>query len=171
RMPVSVTTVDRWQRASAAFSLSFLSLVFSITAFGSSYWCEGTRKVAKPFCTGQSNGDHCIRFNSPDANDSNAVQYIWETGDDKFVERKFHAGIWYSCEEIVNEGEKCRSFISLTPAADRGVLWLSIISELLYIILLLTGAILMAVEMCYYSTVIDRLKINAFSAVVTVLAG
>ena len=29
----------------------------------------------------------------------------------------------------------------------------------------------MSVEMCYYSTVIDRLKINAFSAVVTVLAG
>lgn len=29
----------------------------------------------------------------------------------------------------------------------------------------------MSVEMCYYSTVIDGLKINAFSAVVTVLAG
>uniref|UniRef100_A0A663E0U0 Germ cell-specific gene 1-like protein n=1 Tax=Aquila chrysaetos chrysaetos TaxID=223781 RepID=A0A663E0U0_AQUCH len=165
-------TSHRRQRASAAFSLSFLSLVFSITALSSSYWCEGTRKVAKPFCTGQSKGDHCIRFNSPDASNSNAVQYIWETGDDKFIDRKFHAGIWYSCEEIVGEeGEKCRSFISLTPAADRGVLWLSIVAELLYIILLLTGAILMSVEMCYYSTVIDGLKINAFSAVVTVLAG
>lgn len=52
-----------------------------------------------------------------------------------------------------------------------GVLWLSIVTELLYIILLLTGVILMSVEMCYYSTVIDGLKINAFSAVVTVLAG
>lgn len=102
-MPVSVPAADRRQRASAAFSLSFLSLVFSITAFSSSYWCKGTRKVAKPFCTGQSKGDHCIRFNSPDANNSNAVQYIWETGDDKFVDRKFHAGIWYSCEEIINE--------------------------------------------------------------------
>ncbi|NXW34769.1 GSG1L protein, partial [Phaetusa simplex] len=151
RMPDSVTAADRRQRASAALSLSFLSLAFSITAFSSSYWCEGTRKVAKPFCTGQSKGDHCIRFNSPDANNSNAVQYIWETGDDKFVDQKFHAGIWYSCEEIINEeGEKCRSFISLTPAADRGVLWLSIVAELLYIILLLTGAILMSVEMCYY---------------------
>lgn len=29
----------------------------------------------------------------------------------------------------------------------------------------------MSIEMCYYSTVIDGLKINAFSAVVTVLAG
>lgn len=102
-MPASVPAADRWQRASAAFSLSFLSLVFSITAFSSSYWCEGTRKVAKPFCTGQNKGDHCIRFNSHDANNSNAVQYIWETGDDKFVDRKFHAGIWYSCEEIINE--------------------------------------------------------------------
>lgn len=52
-----------------------------------------------------------------------------------------------------------------------GVLWLSIVAEILYIILLLTGAVLMSAEMCYYRTVIDGLKINAFSAVVTVLAG
>lgn len=52
-----------------------------------------------------------------------------------------------------------------------GVLWLSIVAELLYNILLLTGVVLMSVEMCYYSTVIDGLKINAFSAVVIVLAG
>uniref|UniRef100_A0A8B9VX13 Germ cell-specific gene 1-like protein n=2 Tax=Anas TaxID=8835 RepID=A0A8B9VX13_9AVES len=155
-MPVLDPGTARQQRASAAFSLSFFSLVFSITAFSSSYWCEGTRKVAKPFCTEQNKGDHCIRFNSPDANNSNAVQYIWETGDDKFVDRKFHAGIWYSCEEIIN-GE--------------GVLWLSIVAELLYNILLLTGVVLMSVEMCCYHSVIDGLKINAFSAVVTILAG
>lgn len=106
RMPVSAPGTDRRQRASAAFFLGFLSLVFSVTAFSSNYWCEGTRKVAKPFCIGQAKGDNCIRFNSPDANNSNAVQYIWEMGDDKFVDRKFHAGIWYSCEEIINgEGE------------------------------------------------------------------
>uniref|UniRef100_A0A452GWH2 Germ cell-specific gene 1-like protein n=1 Tax=Gopherus agassizii TaxID=38772 RepID=A0A452GWH2_9SAUR len=164
--------MDRRQRASAALSLSFLSLIFSITAFSSSYWCEGTRKVAKPFCTDQEKGTHCIRFNSSDLNNSNAVQYIWETGDDKFIDRKFHAGIWYSCEEIINgEGEKCRSFISLTPPADRGVLWLSIVAELLYIILLLTGATLMSIEVCYYTTVIDGLKLNAFAAIFTVLAG
>uniref|UniRef100_A0A8B9DVR9 Germ cell-specific gene 1-like protein n=1 Tax=Anser cygnoides TaxID=8845 RepID=A0A8B9DVR9_ANSCY len=155
-MPVLVPGTARQQRASAAFSLGLFSLVFSITAFSSSYWCEGTRKVAKPFCTEQNQGDHCIRFNSPDANNSNAVQYIWETGDDKFIDRKFHAGIWYSCEEIIN-GE--------------GVLWLSIVAELLYNILLLTGVVLMSVEMCCYRSVIDGLKINAFSAVVTVLAG
>ncbi|NXG42645.1 GSG1L protein, partial [Psilopogon haemacephalus] len=170
--PAPGPAADGRQRASAAFSLSCLSLVFSVTAFSSSYWCEGTRKVAKPFCKGQSKGERCIRFNSPDANDSNAVQYIWETGDDKFIDRRFHAGIWYSCEEIINgEGEKCRSFISLTQAADRGVLWLSIVAELLYIILLVMGVILMAVEMCYCSTVVDGLKLNAFSALLTVLAG
>lgn len=52
-----------------------------------------------------------------------------------------------------------------------GVLWLSIVAELLYNILLLSGVVLMSVEMCYCSTVIDGLKINAFSAVVIVLAG
>uniref|UniRef100_A0A8C8ECC4 Germ cell-specific gene 1-like protein n=1 Tax=Otus sunia TaxID=257818 RepID=A0A8C8ECC4_9STRI len=171
-MPVAVPAADRRQRALAAFALSFLSLALSITAFSSSYWCEGTRKVAKPFCTGQSKGHPCMDSNSPNASSSNAVQYVWEMGGDKFIDRKFHAGIWYSCEEILNEkGEKCRSFISLTPDADRGVFWLSIVAEFLYIILLLTGAILMSVEMCYCSAAIDGLKINAFSAVVTVLAG
>ncbi|NXN06594.1 GSG1L protein, partial [Indicator maculatus] len=171
-MPLSAPAADSRQRASAAFSLSCLSLVLSVTAFSSSYWCEGTRKVAKPFCRGQSKGERCIRFNSPAANDSSAVQYIWETGDDKFMDRKFHAGIWYSCEEIINEeGENCRSFLSLTQAADRGVLWLSIVAELLYITLLLMGVILMSVEMCLCSSVTHGLKINAFSALLTVLAG
>ncbi|XP_053155945.1 germ cell-specific gene 1-like protein 2 [Hemicordylus capensis] len=164
--------VHRRQRASAALSLSVLSLIFSITAFSSSYWCEGTRKVAKPFCNGLRGGTHCIRFNSSGANDSNVVQYIWETGDDKFVDRKFHAGIWYSCEEIINgDGEKCRSFISLTPVADRGVLWLSIAAELLYITLLLMGVALMLTEICYSISILDGLKLNAFAAIFTVLAG
>ncbi|XP_077183757.1 germ cell-specific gene 1-like protein 2 isoform X2 [Paroedura picta] len=148
--------VDRRQRASAALSLSCVSLIFSITAFSSSYWCEGTRKVAKPFCSELRGGTHCIRFNSSGANDSSVVQYVWETGDDKFVDRKFHAGIWYSCEEILN-GE--------------GVLWLSIAAELLYITLLLMGVTLMLIEICHSISILDGLKLNAFAAIFTVLAG
>ncbi|XP_042305490.1 germ cell-specific gene 1-like protein 2 isoform X2 [Sceloporus undulatus] len=143
-----------------------------IFSCGSSYWCEGTRKVPKPLCGEHGDGIHCIRFNSSGVNDSNVVHYIWETGDDKFVDRKFHAGIWYSCEELLNdEGEKCRSFISLTPPADRGVLWLSIAAELLYITLLLMGASLMLIEICYSISILDGLKLNAFAAIFTVLAG
>lgn len=101
--------VDRRQRASAALSLGFISLIFSITAFSSSYWCEGTQKVAKPFCSKLAGGTHCIQINSPGGNDSSVVQYIWETGDDKFVDRKFHAGIWHSCEEMISENGECPS--------------------------------------------------------------
>ncbi|MEE6506694.1 hypothetical protein FKM82_007798 [Ascaphus truei] len=124
--------MDRRRRATVALTLNFLSLLFSITAFSSSYWCQGTRKVPKPFCTGKAGEKqaYCITFNNSDSNDSNVVQYTWETGDDKFIERYFHAGIWYSCEETISgEGEKCRSFITLTPPADRGVLWLSIVAS------------------------------------------
>uniref|UniRef100_H3A459 Germ cell-specific gene 1-like protein n=1 Tax=Latimeria chalumnae TaxID=7897 RepID=H3A459_LATCH len=97
--------IDRKQRASLALTLNFIALMFSITAFGSSYWCEGIRKVAKPFCKGtpKERKEHCIRFNSSDLNDSSVVQYTWETGDDKYIERRFHAGIWSSCEENINE--------------------------------------------------------------------
>lgn len=30
---------------------------------------------------------------------ANAVQYIWETGEDKYMFRYFHAGFWESCEK------------------------------------------------------------------------
>lgn len=102
--------MERRRRASIALTLNFLSLLFSVTAFCSSYWCQGVRRVPKPFCTGRAaeKAAHCIRYNNSDANgsSSSAVQYSWETGDDKFIERHFHAGIWYSCEEnISGDGE------------------------------------------------------------------
>ncbi|KAM3922032.1 germ cell-specific gene 1-like protein 2 isoform 2-T2 [Leptodactylus fuscus] len=149
--------MDRRRRASIALTLNFLSLLFSVTAFCSSYWCQGVRKVPKPFCTGRApeKAAHCIRYNSSDSNGS-AVHYSWETGDDKFIERNFHAGIWFSCEENIS---------------GDGVLWLSIIAEVLYITLLLTGVSLMSVEVCYYTSVIDGLKLNAFAAIFTVLSG
>nr|XP_020641624.1 germ cell-specific gene 1-like protein 2 isoform X2 [Pogona vitticeps] len=72
---------------------------------------------------------------------------------------------------FLSVGEKCRSFISLTPPADRGVLWLSIAAELLYIVLLLMGITLMLIELCYSISILDGLKLNAFAAIFTVLAG
>ncbi|XP_056406335.1 germ cell-specific gene 1-like protein 2, partial [Hyla sarda] len=170
----SVLGMERRRRASIALTLNSLSLLFSVTAFCSSYWCQGVRKVPKPFCTGRAleKATTCIRYNNSDSNGTGAVHYSWETGDDKFIERHFHAGIWFSCEEkISGDGEKCRSFIALTPPADRGVLWLSIVAEVLYITLLLTGVSLMSVEVCYYTSVIDGLKLNAFAAIFTVLSG
>lgn len=79
---------------------------------------------------------------------ANAVHYIWETGEDKYMLRYFHTGFWLSCEKH-NEGrcressvhslkltprdpkflvvlsgddqeEKCRSFIELTPGETQG---------------------------------------------------
>ncbi|KAE8301187.1 Protein transport protein Sec23B [Larimichthys crocea] len=53
--------------------------------------------------------------------DPNKVVYSWETGDDRFLFRQFHTGIWFSCEEnIDDESEICRSFIDLAPASERG---------------------------------------------------
>lgn len=34
---------------------------------------------------------------------ANAVHYIWETGEDKYMLRYFHTGFWLSCEQH-NEG-------------------------------------------------------------------
>lgn len=52
-----------------------------------------------------------------------------------------------------------------------GMLWLSLVSELLYIVLLVVGFSLMCLELVHSSNVIDGLKLNAFAAVFTVLSG
>ncbi|XP_028298599.1 germ cell-specific gene 1-like protein [Gouania willdenowi] len=107
---------------------------------------------------------------------ANAVHYIWETGEDKYMLRYFHTGFWLSCEKH-NEGEdqveKCRSFIELTPGETQGVLWLSVISEFMYIGLLAMGFLLMCVEaLCLCAErEMNALKINAFAAMCTVLSG
>lgn len=96
--------IDRRRRASLALTLNFLALFLAVSALTTSYWCEGTRKVVKPFCTGPvtTKQSFCIRFNSSNLNDTRLVQYIWETGEDKYVMRKFHTGIWFSCEQNIN---------------------------------------------------------------------
>ncbi|XP_029587467.1 germ cell-specific gene 1-like protein [Salmo salar] len=103
---------------------------------------------------------------------ANAVHYIWETGEDKYMLRYFHTGFWLSCEAH-NEEEKCRSFIELTPGETQGVLWLSVVSEFTYIGLLAMGFLLMWVEvLCLCARKeMYALKINAFAAICTVLSG
>ncbi|XP_065809618.1 germ cell-specific gene 1-like protein isoform X2 [Labrus bergylta] len=71
----------------------------------------------------------------------------------------------------VREGERCRSFIDLAPASEKGMLWLSLVSEMLYIILLVVGFSLMCLDLVHSINVIDGLKLNAFAAVFTVLSG
>ncbi|XP_062999212.1 germ cell-specific gene 1-like protein [Elgaria multicarinata webbii] len=174
----------RRARALLAVALNLLALLFSATAFGTTHWCEGTQRVPKPTC-GPHKRTNCLDYgydaaaapgNGSAGNGSaaaaNVVHYSWETGDDRFLFRYFHAGIWYSCEENINTpGEKCRSFIDLAPASEKGVLWLSVVSEALYIILLVVGFSLMCLELLHSDNVIDGLKLNAFAAVFTVLSG
>lgn len=97
--------LERGWRASLAITLNFVAFAFAVSAVTTSYWCEGTRKVAKPFCTGppvKAKQWFCIRFNSSNINDSRLVQYIFETGEEKFLMRKFHTGIFFSCEQAAD---------------------------------------------------------------------
>ncbi|MBN3303895.1 germ cell-specific gene 1-like protein [Amia ocellicauda] len=157
-------------RALLSVGLNLVALFFSTTAFITTYWCEGTQRVPKPNCS-KERLHNCINYGVNET-DQSKVHYSWETGDDRFLFRHFHTGIWYSCEENINGGgEKCRSFIDLAPASERGVLWLSVVSEVLYIMLLVVGFSLMCLELFHSSNVIDGLKLNAFAAVFTVLSG
>ncbi|KTG24948.1 hypothetical protein cypCar_00027888 [Cyprinus carpio] len=150
--------IQRAQRASLALTLNYVAFALAVSAVTTSYWCEGTRKVVKPFCMGtvKVKQTYCIRFNSSNINDTRLVQYIYETGEEKFLMRKFHAGIWFSCEQTVDL---------------IGVLWLCIVAECLYIALLFTGGALMVIEMCPCFNLINRLKLNAFAALCTALSG
>lgn len=101
--------MDRRRRAPLALTLNFLALLLAVSALTTSYWCEGTRKVVKPLCAGSvsTKQSFCITFNSSNVNDTRLVQYIWETGEDKYVMRKFHTGIWFSCEQNINMSGEC----------------------------------------------------------------
>ncbi|KAK9527173.1 hypothetical protein VZT92_015830 [Zoarces viviparus] len=200
--------MSRRNRSLLSLSLTSLALTLSVSAFCTSYWCEGTHKVVKPLCLSPVKLKNCGQNNSqpyttetptPDPRQllsnvtlsplqkeelarikrkqmANAVQYIWETGEDKYMLRSFHTGFWLSCEKH-NEGEdqeeKCRSFIELTPGETQGVLWLSVISEFTYIGLLAMGFLLMCVEVICLCAKreMNALKINAFAAMCTVLSG
>uniref|UniRef100_A0A672F8Y8 Si:ch211-232m10.6 n=1 Tax=Salarias fasciatus TaxID=181472 RepID=A0A672F8Y8_SALFA len=163
-------------RSLLSLSLTSLALTLSVSAFCTSYWCEGTHKVVKPLCLSPVKMKNCGQNNSQPKQMANAVHYIWETGEDKYMLRYFHTGFWLSCEKH-NEGddqeEKCRSFIELTPGETQGVLWLSVISEFMYIGLLAMGFLLMCVEaLCLCAKrEMNALKINAFAAMCTVLSG
>lgn len=63
------------------------------------------------------------------------------------------------------------NFYDFHVFSPAGVLWLCIVAECLYILLLATGGILMSVEVCHFGNVIDGLKLNAFAAIFTVLSG
>ncbi|XP_037593400.1 germ cell-specific gene 1-like protein isoform X2 [Cebus imitator] len=163
---------SRRGRALLAVALNLLALLFATTAFLTTHWCQGTQRVPKPGC-GQGGRTNCPNSGANATANGTAAPaaaaataagngppggalYSWETGDDRFLFRNFHTGIWYSCEEELG---------------GLGVLWLSVVSEVLYILLLVVGFSLMCLELFHSSNVIDGLKLNAFAAVFTVLSG
>lgn len=98
-------------RSLLALALTGLALCFSVLAFATSYWCEGTHKVVKPPCLSAMRKGSCTVVSTNETSpanasaDPNVVQYIWETGEDKYAFRYFHTGFWRSCEE--HHGGEC----------------------------------------------------------------
>ncbi|CAO2643656.1 Germ cell-specific gene 1-like protein 2 [Lemmus lemmus] len=167
----------RWQRVLTLLPIC-LALAFSLTAMGSSYWCEGIRRMTKPLCQDPLGGLNCIQVSQAsnstgsEHDDSQTVQYIWETGDDKFILLGFHAGLWQSCEESLDStGERCRSFLGVVPTEAQGVLWLSIGAEVLDIFLILTGVIFLGCSVSHCHSGYNWLKVDALVAILMVLAG
>ncbi|XP_029809915.1 germ cell-specific gene 1 protein isoform X2 [Suricata suricatta] len=114
------------QRTFLSAILNMLSLSLSTTSLLSNYWFVGTQKVPKPVC-GKGLATKCFGMPVPlDGSSTNTssqevVQYSWEAGDDRFSFLTFWSGMWLSCEESMDEpGERCRSFIELTPPTERG---------------------------------------------------
>ncbi|XP_077106768.1 germ cell-specific gene 1-like protein isoform X2 [Ranitomeya variabilis] len=125
--------LSRKNRSLLSVVLNLLALSFSVAAFFTSYWCEGTHKVVKPPCLSAVKSKNCqvLSLNSTATNsdatdingtlDQNVVHYNWETGDDKYAFKYFHTGFWFSCEKHQGE-EACRSFIELSPDSEKGLL-------------------------------------------------
>lgn len=103
--PGTMIKLSRRARSMLSLGLNSLALCFAVSAFCTSYWCEGTHKVVKPPCLSAVKKGNCVPVNSNVTMDGNVtmdphvVQYIWETGEDKYAFRYFHTGFWLSCEE------------------------------------------------------------------------
>ncbi|XP_068785285.1 germ cell-specific gene 1-like protein [Struthio camelus] len=164
------------RRAALALGLAALALGLALLALGTSYWCQGRHRVAKAACPRGTRRGACAGARAAPGDpraasgDPRAAPGAWESGDDKFVFRYFHAGFWLSCEEHP-DGEVCRSFVQLPPESEKGVLWLAVVAEFLHVAFLSAGVLLLALELAAAGTFLGALKINAFAAVVTVLAG
>ncbi|XP_004387388.1 germ cell-specific gene 1 protein isoform X2 [Trichechus manatus latirostris] len=165
------------QRAFISAILNMLSLSLSTTSLLSSYWFVGTQKVPKPLCR---KGLAAKCFDMPmslvgdntNTSTQEVVQYSWETGDDRFSFHTFHSGMWLSCEEVMEEsGERCRSFIELTPPTERGILWLSLGAQVTYIGLQITSFLLLLMDLLSTGNPGCGLKLSAFAAISSVLSG
>uniref|UniRef100_A0A8C0GV22 Germ cell-specific gene 1-like protein n=1 Tax=Chelonoidis abingdonii TaxID=106734 RepID=A0A8C0GV22_CHEAB len=162
--------LSRKTRSLLALALNSLALCFAVSAFATSYWCEGTHKVVKPPCLSAIRKGNCVPVGANETEagnatlDPNVVQYIWETGEDKYAFRYFHTGFWLSCEE--HHGGR-----NSPHAPPQRGLHLSTRQGFLYIVLLSVGFVLMGLDATCYMDFIAGLKINAFAAVITVLSG
>ncbi|XP_047405284.1 germ cell-specific gene 1 protein isoform X4 [Sciurus carolinensis] len=165
------------QRTFISAALSLLSLSLSTTSLLSSSWFVGTQKVPKPLC-GKSLAAKCfdmpmsLEGGVPNASTPEVVQYSWETGDDRFSFLTFRSGMWLSCEETMEEpGERCRSFIELTPPAEREILWLSLGAQITYIGLEFISFLLLLMDLLLTGNPGFGLKLSAFAAIASVLSG
>ncbi|KAM6162326.1 germ cell-specific gene 1 protein isoform 5-T5 [Erethizon dorsatum] len=165
------------QRTFVSAVLSMLSLSLSTTSLLSSYWFVGTQKVPKPLC-GKGLATKC--FDMPlsleggitNTSAQEVVQYSWQTGDDRFFFLTFRSGLWLSCEEIMEEpGERCRSFLELTPPAKREILWLSLSAQITYIGLQFISFLLLLMDLLLTGNPGCGLKLSAFAAISSVLSG
>lgn len=164
------------QRTFVSAVLSMLSLSLSTTSLLSNYWFVGTQKVPKPLC-GKSLATKCFDMPLslegvlPNTSAQEVVQYSWETGDDRFSFLTFRSGMWLSCEEIMEEpGERCRSFLELTPPAEREILWLSLGAQITYIGLQFISFLLLLMDLLLTGNPGCGLKLSAFAAISSVLS-
>lgn len=56
--------MSRRNRSLLSLSLTSLALTLSVSAFCTSYWCEGTHKVVKPLCLSPVKMKNCGQNNS-----------------------------------------------------------------------------------------------------------
>lgn len=86
-----------------------------------------------------------------------------------------HRHVRLQTSGIIGQGiiRQHNSFLSLSLCwlGIPGVLWLCIVAESLYLILLFMGGALMILELCPCFSVMNKLKLSAFAAMCTALSG
>lgn len=71
--------MSRRNRSLLSLSLTSLALTLSVSAFCTSYWCEGTHKVVKPLCLSPVKMKNCGQNNSQPYTTGEAGNKKWFT--------------------------------------------------------------------------------------------
>lgn len=122
--------MSRRNRSLLSLSLTSLALTLSVSAFCTSYWCEGTHKVVKPLCLSPVKMKNCGQNNSQPYTTGEGGTYCQQKVFPKsYIFSMAGAGDCIRCDIIKQMRKKPMIFVDLQTGISRLKLGLKLVEK------------------------------------------